>query len=289
MPPNYDEFSGLDQITHVTGALASIRSGIPGPPKQHVAASLNTRNARNNDLNFQSRSTRNIGTFPILPGRPTAATPNPKKYYTPPGYGRSGPPVGVAQQHHQAAQQYTQAAYDHMHAASVKRAQGLHRDAAQHEQAAQISAQTAQAHATAGASAAATQSKGASSPMNQPSLHDVTPDNYFEQPLGFEALSIATTVSTTATSKPQNLFRPTRLLVSSSISAFFVISNIRIGTDSQLVGTPVMPAQVFSELAVGAAFLLGTANIGIEISIDVKNTDTATQDFRAVMMGQTFK
>ncbi len=125
--------------------------------------------------------------------------------------------------------------------------------------------------------------------MNQPQMHDVTPDNYFEQPLGFAALQIATTVSTTATSKPQNLFRPTRLLVPSAIAAFFTIGNIRIGTDSQLVGTPAMPAQVFSELAVGAAFLLGTANIGIEISLDVTNTDTVTNDFRAVMMGQTFK
>lgn len=284
----YDEFSGLDQITHVTGALASIRSGIPRPPRQHQAPSLENRRARNNDLNFLSRSTRSPGSLPMPPGRPTAAQPSPQWRNVRPAYGQTGPAPGVAERHNQAAAQYTQAAYDHLHAASVKRAQGLHREAAAHEQAATVSANTAQAHATAGASAAVSQpSKG--SAMNQPHMTEVSPDNYFEQPLGFEALAIATTVSTTATSKPQNIFRPTRLLIPSAIVTFFTISNIRIGTDSQLVGTPTMPAQVYSELAVGAAFLLGTANIGIEISLDVKNTDTVTHDFRAVMIGQTFK
>lgn len=124
---------------------------------------------------------------------------------------------------------------------------------------------------------------------NTPNLVNVDPNHYYEQPLGFAALAIATVTVATATSKPQAVFRPTRLLVTSVNAAKFTISNIRIGTDSQLVGTTDMPAQVYSELAVGAAFLLGTANIGIEISIDVKNNDTVSQDFRAVLMGQTFK
>ncbi len=86
--------------------------------------------------------------------------------------------------------------------------------------------------------------------MNQPQMHEVTPDHYFEEPLGFESLQIATTVDVVATSKPQNVFRPTRLLVPSTLAPFFLIKNIRIGTDSQLVGTTPMPAQVYSELAV---------------------------------------
>ena len=305
-----DEFSGLDQVTHATGALVSIEGGTPQPPQQHVAESLRSRTALNNSLQFQSNSSRRPGTPPMPPGQVTAAVPRPVGYYTPPGFDQNGPPPGPivgagmsgmgsasvpqgrsnasrqADQHANLAQQYAGAA-------AQLRAQGRHRDAAeairnaQHHanMSAQLGGQSTGSLSNAGDSGA---TKGANM-SNQPSLQNVDPNRYFEQPLGFVQKAIATVSTGSAVSKPQDVFRPTRLLIPSPICPFFTIQNLRIGTSSQLVGTTEMPAQVYSELAVGAAFLLGTANIGIEISIDVTNVDTVTHDFRAVMMGQTFK
>ncbi len=227
-----------------------------------------------------------MGTPPIRPGVPTAAVPFPPAYVTPPGYGyEASQPTGAIQK----ANAHAGVANQLATRAAQLRAVGRHRDAA-------AATQQADAHAQAARDLAASVFQTAGVPaamkgqvMNQPTLQNTDPNKYFEQPLGFVTKGVLTTAVGTAISKPQDVFRPTRLSVPSAIVTFFTIQNIRIGTNSQLVGTTEMPAQVYSELAVGSAFLLGTANVGIDISIDFTNTDTATHDFRAVMFGQTFK
>ncbi len=80
-----------------------------------------------------------------------------------------------------------------------------------------------------------------------------------------------------------------RLAVAPSNARSFNIVDIKVGKDSQLAATGEMPAEAFSALAVGVRMELDTAQPGIVIVLIVRNTDTSTQDFNAVLYGTVFE
>lgn len=86
--------------------------------------------------------------------------------------------------------------------------------------------------------------------------------------------------------KPQVRFQGHRLAVAASQARYFNIVNIKVGKDSQLAATGEMPAEAFSSLAVGTQMELDCAPPGIVITLIVHNTDTAAQDFGAVLYGE---
>lgn len=105
-------------------------------------------------------------------------------------------------------------------------------------------------------------------------------------PLGFVQLAVAALATATITSRPQILFRPQRIVIPTALAAFFVITDIRIGKDSQLVQATELPAEIFSPVAVGVMLTLDTAQQGCDVSLTVRNTDgAAPHDFRATMFG----
>ena len=85
--------------------------------------------------------------------------------------------------------------------------------------------------------------------------------------------------------KPQVSFQGHRLAVKASQARYFNIVDIKVGKDSQLAATGEMPAEAFSSLAVGTQMELDRAEPGIVITLIVRNTDTAAQDFGAVLYG----
>ncbi len=105
-------------------------------------------------------------------------------------------------------------------------------------------------------------------------------------PLGFVQLAVAAASTATITSRPQILFRPQRIVIPTSVGTNFVITDIRIGKDSQLVQATELPAEIFSPVAVGVMLTLDTAQQGCDVSLTVRNTDGANpHDFRATMFG----
>lgn len=105
-------------------------------------------------------------------------------------------------------------------------------------------------------------------------------------PLGFTQLAVASLATVTVTSRPQILFRPQRIVIPASVGTNFVITDIRIGKDSQLVQSTELPAEIFSPTAVGVMLTLDTAQQGCDVSMSVKNTDAGSpHDFRATMFG----
>jgi hypothetical protein len=105
-------------------------------------------------------------------------------------------------------------------------------------------------------------------------------------PLGFTQLAIAASGSATITSRPQILFRPQRLVVPASLSANFVLTDIRVGKDSQLVQATELPAEIFNQTAVGVMMTLDTAQPATDVALSVRNTDAVNpHDFRATMFG----
>lgn len=106
-----------------------------------------------------------------------------------------------------------------------------------------------------------------------------------EQVLGLPRTSVAANTTDEVLSRPEITFRPSRLLVPSSIAAFFLIQDIKVGNVSQLPNTDPIPAAGYIETAVGTAMALDTCNIGQSISVEVTNISACTLDFVGAFWG----
>ena len=106
-------------------------------------------------------------------------------------------------------------------------------------------------------------------------------------PIGFTSGgTVAASGTVIITSRPQILFRPERLIVPSSLAANFQINDIRVGKNSQLVQASPLPASAFVETAIDTRMTLDTAQEGIDLSLNVTNTDAVTAHaFSALMFG----
>ena len=122
-----------------------------------------------------------------------------------------------------------------------------------------------------------------------PQLQRTSPDRLRSYPLGFKQLAILTTASATISRQPQMAFRPQRLIIPSAFAPNFVITDIKVGSNSQLLTSDDFPAQAFSESAVDSALLFDTVDVGGLIAIGVNNISAGTADFRAVLLGVLLK
>lgn len=64
-----------------------------------------------------------------------------------------------------------------------------------------------------------------------------------------------------------------------------MITDVKVGKDSQLVGSDPIPAITFSENAVAVELTGDTANVGHDVTIAFANISGAAQQFRAVIIG----
>lgn len=87
------------------------------------------------------------------------------------------------------------------------------------------------------------------------------------------------------TRRPQTPIKLQRLVIPSVIAPFFWITDVKIGKDSQLVGSDPIPAIVFQENAVAVELKGDTANVGHDVTIAFVNVSGAQQRFQAVMIG----
>jgi hypothetical protein len=109
-----------------------------------------------------------------------------------------------------------------------------------------------------------------------------------EFPLGFFQSGIGVGVGTIEViSRPQIVFRGERLVIpSTAVAPFFSLIDVKIGNRSQLVNSTALPAQVFTETAVGIRLSLDTATVAQDISLAVQNIDPVTaHTFQAALIG----
>jgi hypothetical protein len=109
-----------------------------------------------------------------------------------------------------------------------------------------------------------------------------------EFPLGFFQSGIGVGVGTIEViSRPQIVFRGERLVIPSvAVAPFFSLIDIKIGNRSQLVNSTALPAQVFTETAIGIRLSLDTATVAQDISLAVQNIDPVTaHTFQAALIG----
>ena len=113
-------------------------------------------------------------------------------------------------------------------------------------------------------------------------------DRRREFPVGL--IAATTTIfgaSGSAVAFPQVTFRPERLIIPSTIAPSFRVDSIVVGKDNQSVSAAALPADMFSEVAVGVRLNLKTAVVGMQIVVSFTNIDALqrTLQFSAAFIG----
>lgn len=107
-----------------------------------------------------------------------------------------------------------------------------------------------------------------------------------EYPMGFEsAAAIAAGAAGRVQNQPQIPFRCDRVVVPSDIAGQFVLSDIKVGKNSQFAAEGNVPARVFQENAVSVKLKGDTAQTSQFVSLSFTNIGGAPAIFRAAVIG----
>ena len=116
-------------------------------------------------------------------------------------------------------------------------------------------------------------------------LRSVSPRSSREYALGLGSTSVSGSSSANINVQPQVIFRPERLVVPSNIAVDFLITDIKVGKNSQLVSTGALPAVMFTENAFGVRLKMDTAQISMFVTISVTNQNPAARNFQGGLVG----
>lgn len=108
-------------------------------------------------------------------------------------------------------------------------------------------------------------------------------------PLGVVPTTITSGDTETIPTTPQNLFRPERLVIPSDIAFDIGVTDVKVGNQSQFVETSEVPGSLFSEVAINTGVTFDTAEIGNQISVQVRNKSLADVEFTAGFVGTIAK
>lgn len=108
-------------------------------------------------------------------------------------------------------------------------------------------------------------------------------------PLGFVPTTIAAATSSAIPAAPQNLFRPERLVIPSDIAFDSGVRDIKVGNQSQLVQSVEVPGALFSEVAINTGVTFDTAEVGNQVSVDIRNKSALAFEFSAGLVGAIAK
>lgn len=119
-------------------------------------------------------------------------------------------------------------------------------------------------------------------------LSKTPPTKSREFPIGFDSVAtIAAGASATLTQRPQIIFRPERIVIPAAVAAFFQVTDVKVGKNSQFVSSGAVPAATFAETAFGVRLKMDTVQISQDLIIEVTNIDVAARRFLAAMIGES--
>jgi len=116
-------------------------------------------------------------------------------------------------------------------------------------------------------------------------LRSVPPRNAREYALGLGSTAVTGNSSANINVQPQVIFRPERLVVPSNIAVDFLITDIKVGKNSQLVSTGALPAVMFTEQAFGVRLKMDTAQISMFVTVSVTNQNAQSRNFQGGLVG----
>lgn len=108
-------------------------------------------------------------------------------------------------------------------------------------------------------------------------------------PIGFVPTTVTAATAALIPAAPQNLFRPERLVIPSDIAFDFGVRDIKVGNQSQLVQSVEVPGALFTEVAIDTNVNFDTAEVGNQISVDVRNKTANDIEFSAGSIGTIAK
>lgn len=109
-------------------------------------------------------------------------------------------------------------------------------------------------------------------------------------PLGFTRTTIAAGANVPIVATPQNPYQGNCLVIPSDIAGQVLITDIKVGQQSQLVGTGPLPGRMFSEASEAQCTLdLDPAQINQPITLFVTNISLGNIDFTAGMIGWAWR
>lgn len=106
-----------------------------------------------------------------------------------------------------------------------------------------------------------------------------------EYALGFGSTAVPGKSSANIGVQPQVIFRPERLVIPASIAEDFLITDIKVGKNSQLVSTGAIPASAFTSRSEATRMKMDTAQISMFVTISVTNISKKMKFFQAVLFG----
>ncbi len=86
--------------------------------------------------------------------------------------------------------------------------------------------------------------------------------------------------------RPQKLFSPDRLIIGSTIGAYFDIVSLTIANIPQSLSAGNVGAEMFSEVATYVMMTFDQAYPGIDIILTAQNKSSVTQTFQAQLVGE---
>jgi hypothetical protein len=116
-------------------------------------------------------------------------------------------------------------------------------------------------------------------------LRTLPPRSAREFVIGLGSTALPGLSSANIAVQPQVIFRPERIVIPSNLAADFLITDIKVGKNSQLVSPGAIPAVVFVENAFGVRLKMDTAQIAQFITISVTNQNGAARNFQGAIIG----
>jgi hypothetical protein len=116
-------------------------------------------------------------------------------------------------------------------------------------------------------------------------LRTLAPRSAREFVIGLGSTAIPGNGSANIGVQPQVIFRPERIVIPSNIAPDFLITDIKVGKNSQLVSPGAIPSVVFVENAFGVRLKMDTAQIAQFITISVTNQNGQSRNFQGAIIG----
>jgi len=116
-------------------------------------------------------------------------------------------------------------------------------------------------------------------------LRGVPPRQSREYALGLGSTSVSGSSSANINVQPQVIFRPERLVIPSNLAVDFLITDIKVGKNSQLVSTGALPAVMFTEVAFGVRLKMDTCQISMFVTVSVTNQNPSARNLQGGIVG----
>jgi hypothetical protein len=121
---------------------------------------------------------------------------------------------------------------------------------------------------------------------NASALVDLQPTKSRRYPLGFPTTTVTAGGNAAVAAQPQIPFRGERLIVPSDFAGSLLITDIKIGKNSQLAAANPLPARAFTEFGWGTDLHLDTADISQFVTLNLTSTSGHDISFNAVILGR---